>query len=306
MLLVVGNGYESVTPHIKNQYGPSMFEVSPIHLYKIGRSGRQKKLPPRKDACEMAVHVRRGDAVAIPKRFTPDNVIRDSLEANFGGSATSPVLCIFSEGKIEDFSIHQASSSLDIRYYLNGPTLDTFHNLVTVPELVIAKSSFSYSAALLNTGKVYYLEEFWHTPLDHWINLNSTGKAKSYASMIDSPSGELYSLRVLQPEPTSYREHTLISPSLSFTVPGDWLLCLQYDDAPDADLSLTECAFPGQGPLRSISAAALEEGDHMFSAWLQRPPHRKSEVDGRWLPLNREAEEPLLYVEVPYSTRRNP
>jgi hypothetical protein len=35
--------------------------------------------------------------------------------------------------------------------------------------LVMSKSSFSYSAALLNENIVYYPKDFWHKKASHWI-----------------------------------------------------------------------------------------------------------------------------------------
>jgi hypothetical protein len=37
--------------------------------------------------------------------------------------------------------------------------------------LVIGKSSFSYVAGLYNTNTVYYFN-FWHSPLNNWINVD--------------------------------------------------------------------------------------------------------------------------------------
>jgi hypothetical protein len=34
----------------------------------------------------------------------------------------------------------------------------------------MAKSSFSYSAAILNPNKIYYIN-FWHKPLNHWVKI---------------------------------------------------------------------------------------------------------------------------------------
>jgi hypothetical protein len=159
---------------------------------------QKNPLPARHEECEVAVHIRRGDAAAIPKRFTPNDVVRRALETHFASSSYDDekeeeeddddndesgqcrsgalVVCIFSEGKEEDFELGDLSQSsgIDIRYHLDESVLGTFHNLVTAPELVIAKSSFSYAAALLSTGKVYYLDEFWHAPLDDWTHLTGS------------------------------------------------------------------------------------------------------------------------------------
>ena len=128
--------------------------------------------------------------------------------------------------------------------------------------------------------------------------------------MMDAYSGEVFTLDVLQPEPKLYDEHAFITASLSFAVPGNWVLCVNYDTSSLSSSSsdLTECDMPGQRPLRSIYAAVLSPGVHTFAAWLQRPPHRTG-PDGRPMPLSRGDnddgdgdDQRLLYVEVPYST----
>ena len=75
---------------------------------------------------------------------------------------------VFSEGKEEEFNeLRHERVSLK----LNVDIETTFHSLVSAKVLVMAKSSFSYCAAILNTNTIFYLN-FWHKPLAHW-NKNS-------------------------------------------------------------------------------------------------------------------------------------
>lgn len=54
-----------------------------------------------------------------------------------------------------------------IKFYLDTDTLHTFHGMVFADTLVCSRSSFSYCAALLTNGVVYY-NPFWHKPADFW------------------------------------------------------------------------------------------------------------------------------------------
>jgi hypothetical protein len=56
----------------------------------------------------------------------------------------------------------------DTELHLNGDVLPTFHAMVFADALICSGSSFSYCAALLNNGVVYY-KRFWHRPADFWL-----------------------------------------------------------------------------------------------------------------------------------------
>lgn len=47
---------------------------------------------------------------------------------------------------------------------------EVLHRLIHADYFVMAKSSMSYIAAVLSTGKVFY-EPFWHPPLSQWESL---------------------------------------------------------------------------------------------------------------------------------------
>lgn len=89
----------------------------------------------------------------------------------------TPII-LFSQGDPADFSeLVAAVPSLTLG--LDEPMPETFHALVCASALVVGRSSFSYSAAILSRGVVYAdpLEGWWHKPLGTWRRLR------------DAPSG---------------------------------------------------------------------------------------------------------------------
>ena len=56
----------------------------------------------------------------------------------------------------------------DTELHLNGDVLPTFHGMVFADALICSGSSFSYCAAFLSNGVVYY-KRFWHRPADFWL-----------------------------------------------------------------------------------------------------------------------------------------
>ena len=81
---------------------------------------------------------------------------------------------LYSQGDISDF---YELEDLNIKYHLNDCPFTTFHNL-TIPDiLVLAKSSFSYSAALFsNAIKIY--QPFWHKPQTDWVVTDWNGMSR--------------------------------------------------------------------------------------------------------------------------------
>lgn len=56
----------------------------------------------------------------------------------------------------------------DTELHLNGDVLPTFHGMVFADALICSGSSFSYCAAFLCNGTIYY-KMFWHRPADFWL-----------------------------------------------------------------------------------------------------------------------------------------
>jgi hypothetical protein len=113
---------------------------------------------------DIAIHIRRGDVKnGDTERFTSNDAYKKLIDTLHIKYPDYNVI-IYSEGKEADFS-EIASDKTQFR--LNETLTDTFHGLVTAKVLVMAKSSLSYAAAILNENTVYY-QDFWHKPLDHW------------------------------------------------------------------------------------------------------------------------------------------
>ena len=69
--------------------------------------------------------------------------------------------------------------------HLNESVEDAFNGLVFADALVTSASSFSYVAAMLTDGVVYY-KHFWHKPSMKWIvgdNLRGANNANSGTQM---------------------------------------------------------------------------------------------------------------------------
>jgi hypothetical protein len=118
------------------------------------------------------LHVRRGDVEELglnSNRYTSLSVIKNILTnlcLTLDNNQIKYEIQLFSQGDISDFKLLK---QFPINYQLNKSEIFTFKQLINSEILITAKSSFSYTAALLTSGLVFY-EEFWHPPLSHWIN----------------------------------------------------------------------------------------------------------------------------------------
>jgi len=110
--------------------------------------------------CEVALHIRRGDAGG--DRFISNEVYHDAIATQFPNKK----VCVVSEGRPADFGSIQALQNVEL--ILTSDTGYAFQQLVAAPELVISQSSFSYAAALLNKGQIWYVKGFWHDALKDW------------------------------------------------------------------------------------------------------------------------------------------
>jgi hypothetical protein len=127
-----------------------------------------------KDSVRVSVHVRRGDvSQAMTSRYTNntetlrfmEQVQRDIQNANLSRPVT---FHIYSEGEKASFDdIVQAYGSDRVFLHLNEDLKVTIHDMACADVFLMAKSGFSYSAALLSAGQVYY-QPFWKPPLDTW------------------------------------------------------------------------------------------------------------------------------------------
>ena len=75
---------------------------------------------------------------------------------------------LFSQGSVEDF---RCFAEQGCELCLNLPALETFQELVAADVLVMARSCFSFVAALLGEGVKLY-DPFEQAPLSEWIRLD--------------------------------------------------------------------------------------------------------------------------------------
>lgn len=114
----------------------------------------------------VAVHVRRHNSMdsRIEGTNTPDQYYLNIMN-NIRLDNNNVLFHIYSQGSPDNFNMYKNS---DVVLHLNESLFDTFTGLVAADILVTSASSFSYVAALISDGKIYY-KSFWHAPSPRWI-----------------------------------------------------------------------------------------------------------------------------------------
>jgi hypothetical protein len=126
--------------------------------------------PFANECFNVAVHIRRENAhdngCAGNRATTPNSYYAGVMQEIRETHSTKPLLFhVYSQGDQENFRELGAS---DVFFHLDEEIIDTFYGLVAADILVMSPSSFSYSAALLSDGIVYY-KPFWHNRKSGWI-----------------------------------------------------------------------------------------------------------------------------------------
>jgi hypothetical protein len=121
------------------------------------------------DKINVAVHIRRENIVdngqAEERVTTPNHYYLNIMNLIRQKNKDKNVLFhIYSQGNIEQF---QELEREDVLFYLNEDIIPTFIGMVSAKILVISPSSFSYSAALISDGEIYY-KPFWHKHRSNW------------------------------------------------------------------------------------------------------------------------------------------
>lgn len=120
----------------------------------------------------VAVHVRRHNNAdsRIDGTNTPSDYylnVMKYIRANHGADEKPLRFHIYSQCN-DEMDLRQNFTHTDTEFHLNGDVLPTFHGMVFADALVTSASSYSYCAAFLCNGVIYY-KKFWHTPADNWI-----------------------------------------------------------------------------------------------------------------------------------------
>lgn len=126
------------------------------------------------DVVRVAAHIRRGDVSDEGKnafRFTGNErvgAVLDNVVAAINALGKRAFITIYSEGDEADFAdITQPG----MQFELGGDVFVTYDQLVRADVLLMAKSAFSYTAALLGGGACLY-EPYARAPMPDWLRLD--------------------------------------------------------------------------------------------------------------------------------------
>ena len=105
--------------------------------------------PTKQFECDYRIHARRG----MHRDGLVSNATYVCLVRSIKKQDATAKICIFSEGSVEQFG---ELVKEDVTLVLNGDPAETFHGLVTAPNLFLGHSPLSHAAAMLATqAKVY-------------------------------------------------------------------------------------------------------------------------------------------------------
>jgi len=143
-------------------------------VIKIIRNYYYLNSKPDIEEIDIAIHVRRGDVSdktcneKIKSRYTSNDYYVKII--NFMRKKYPNLkITIFSEGIIDDFKELQDDN---ISFELNSDLIQSFHSFVKAKVFVMAKSSLSFCAGILNENEIYYID-WWCRPLNKWNKLSS-------------------------------------------------------------------------------------------------------------------------------------
>jgi hypothetical protein len=132
----------------------------------------------RKNAiAKIGVHVRRGDVTPdrSPGMWTSGSIVARTLaevRAILETRGIAYQVGVFSQGRHEDFS---ALEGPDTQFFLDADPIWTMRELIEADIFIMAKSSFSYVAALISDG-VKLAPSDSYPPLRDWVVVGPQGK----------------------------------------------------------------------------------------------------------------------------------
>lgn len=126
----------------------------------------------------IAVHIRRqnqhdnrdGDCISIPISYYKDCIYEacEKYLFSFGLSKKKPIrIYIYSQGDEEEFNELKEIEYGEVILKINNDMFESFIGMVGADVLILSASSYSYIAAFLSDGDIYYYP-FWHNPSKKW------------------------------------------------------------------------------------------------------------------------------------------
>ena len=161
-----GHLYHEIEKNIDRYHSGKVFEKFQSLFFS------NKQSPYDINKFNVAIHIRRQnqcDMGDIERSSTTDLYhlkIINRIRLDF--KEKNPLFHIYSQGDKAAFNMYEADDTI---LHLNEDLLNTFNGMVFADILTTTTSSFSYVAALLSKGIIYY-QPFWHKPLNKWIVLN--------------------------------------------------------------------------------------------------------------------------------------
>jgi len=126
----------------------------------------------------VAVHIRRYNCedTRVAGTTTPHEYyigLMNHIRATYTDTTTRPLrFHIYSQTTATDieavFREKYSTGNNDTELHLNGDVLLAFDGMVFADTLICSGSSFSYCAALLSNGVIFY-KRFWHRPAEFWV-----------------------------------------------------------------------------------------------------------------------------------------
>jgi hypothetical protein len=130
-------------------------------------------LPPKvlTDKIEVAVHIRRGDVnqTTYPDRWISDEKYLEILSVIKNTLGDMCNITIYTQTASFDFKKY---TSYNIVYDNQTKDHEVWLKFVHADILVMGKSAYSYSAGLINSGSVVYIDSF-HTKVNEWVTIGN-------------------------------------------------------------------------------------------------------------------------------------
>jgi len=167
--------YEIKHCHLFGDSFPHLYEhLSPVLQAKYNLTPKPPLAFFSSSKINVAIHIRRGDILAAdgsvyqPERYTATPAVLATLKCVIKALdrlGLDRTIHLFSDGDPGGFD---DAAELGATLHIKERTFQTFHHLVSADILIMAKSAFSYTAALLSNGIKLY-DKFWHKPLPSWV-----------------------------------------------------------------------------------------------------------------------------------------